>query len=414
MTPRSRPALAIAAVIFTFVIYYFTIYEFPPLAQIFLVVALGLVLFPAETGEALPWWTTGWVVAATLVLVIWWSRQRTTLSGAWKIPLTFIYAVALVTLTAQTVRPYLSAQQWLIAASLLSVLFFAGGTLVRVWSIAAAGQVLLVLSYYHFFFPPQNDVYPWTWWAAATPVVVVYATARALESWTYALPELSLFARENFRMLARAYIIIAIFGLARWIFALVPAGDQVDAFLFLGTFVLSTNVRHHSTFGVRCSFILTGIGMWLYLDTLGGQGHTMVTFLTGLAMLLFLSQAALLRHDGRSLVTPTETWALIVFSVLTGWIFISAWAWTTTGPSHLTLGWALYAFFLFIFGHLIRERRLRWCGLAVLFAAIIRVFCYDFWGLSSGYRVLTFLILALIALGVGVLLSRRGTRETLF
>jgi hypothetical protein len=408
------PALAIAGLVFTFAIYYFSIYELPPLGQVFLLVAQGLVLYPADTGEPLPWSTTAVVIAVTLILVTWWSRQRTTRSGSWTIPLTYIYAFALVGLTVETVKPYLNAQQWMVAESLLAALFFVYGSVTRVWSVAVAGQFLLALSFYHAFFTPQGNVYPWKWWAAAMPVVVVYATARAIEAWTYALPELSEFARENLRLLARAYMILAVFGVARWVFGLVPTNEQVAALLFLGTFVLSSSVRRDSTFGVRCSFILSGLGMWLYLSTAGTDGLAMATYLNGIAMLLFLSQTALLRHEGPALVTLAESWALIVFSVLTSWIFVSAWVWTGTGPSHLTIGWAVFALFLFLLGHLIRERRLRWCGLAVLVAAFVRVFGYDFWGLSSGYRVLTFLLLAIIALGVGFILLRRDTRQTLF
>jgi hypothetical protein len=410
------PALCLAALASTFVIYYFTIYEFPPLGQIFLIVAQLLVLFPMANGEELPWWTTAAVIVTTLILVTWWSRQRTTRSGSWTIPLTYFYGLALVGLVVETVRPYLDAPQWMVAESLFAALFFVYGTVTRAWSVAVAGQLLLALAFYHAFFPPNHDVYPWPWWAAALPVTIIYATALSINSWTYALPELSESWRENLRLVSRAYIILAIFGCARLIFGLVTESSQVAALLLIGTFLLSMSVRRDSTFGVRCSFILSGLGMWTYLSTAGINGLAMATYLNGIAMVLFLSQAALLRHDHekKPLVTAAESWALIVFSVLTNWIFVSTWVWTSKGPSHLTIGWAVFAFFLFLFGHLVRERRLRWCGLVVLLATFIRVFCYDFWGLSSGYRVLTFLLVAFIALGVGFILLRRETRETLF
>ena len=134
----------------------------------------------------------------------------------------------------------------------------------------------------------------------------------------------------------------------------------------------------------------------------------MATFLNGLAMLLFLAQPALLRHDGKSLVTTVESWALILFSVGTSWIFVSSWVWTRFSPGYLTMGWALFALFLFLFGLLVREHRLRWCGMAVVVAAILRVLCCDMWGLTSGYRVLTFIVLALITLGIGYIILHRS------
>ena len=118
LTDASLPvALALGALILTFSIYHFSIYELPSLAQILMLAALVLVLCPVETGEELPAWTVGWVAAATLGLVTWWSRQRMTLPGAWVGPLTYIYALALTYLAVLTVRPFLNAQDWMVAAA---------------------------------------------------------------------------------------------------------------------------------------------------------------------------------------------------------------------------------------------------------------------------------------------------------
>ena len=411
--PTLPPILAIAALTLTFAIYQVSIFELPALAQVLMIAAQLLVIFPAETGEALPWWSSAWVAAITLILVTWWSRQRTIRAGSWKTPLTFVYAFALVDLTVQAVHPYFGAQGWMVVASFLSVAFLVYGALTRTWAVAAAGQSLLALALYHFFFPPQSSTFPWTAAAAAVPVVVVFLTARATQNWLRLFPELPESYTEPIGNIACVYQVIATLGLARWIYGIVPASDQVAAFLLLGTFVLSNSVRHMSSFGVRCSFILSAVGMWLYFDTVGTDAHDMATYMNAFAMFLFLCQPALLRHDGRDLVTPLESWSLILFSVVTGWLFVSAWVWTRFSPTDLTMGWAVYAFFLFLFGQIIYERRLRWCGLLVLVAALLRLALYDLWGLSGGVLVLTFLLLAIIALGVGFLLLRLGNRHTL-
>ena len=402
------PALALVALALTLSIYVVPLFELPPLAQTLLLAAQALVLFPAETGEELPWWSAAWVAAVTLLLVTWWPRQRATRSGPWTVALTFVYALALAGLAHLAVRPYLDAQGWMIGASLLSVAFLVYGAFARVWPVAAVGQVFLALALYHFFFPPDPNVFPWTWWAAALPVMVVFATARAAHEWLRLFTEIPASWRGNLRVLVCGYQLAALVALVRWVFGIVPALDQIAAFLFLGTLVLSTSVRSRNSFGVRCSFVLSAIGMWLYLDNLQAQAHAMATFLNGLAMLLFLAQTALLRHEGKSLVAPLESWALLLFSAGTGWLFVSAWVWTRHSPGYLTMGWALYALFLFLFGLLVREHRLRWCGMAVIVAAILRVLFCDLWSLSSGYRVLTFIVLALITLGIGYIILRRS------
>jgi hypothetical protein len=427
------PALALAALTLTFAIYYVSIFELPPIAQTLLLAAQALVLFPAETGEELPWWSTAWVAAVTLLLVTWWSRQRVTRSGSWTHVLTFLYALALVDLANQAVHPYLDAQSWIIGSALLSVAFLVYGAFARVWPVAAMGQIFLVVALYHFFFPPDSGIFPWTWWAAAAPIMVVFATARAAHEWLRLFTEIPASWRVSVGLLAYGYQLVALLALVRWVFAVVPAGDQMAAFLFLGTLILSWNVRkagsHRvfgidgswsaspvhfallydpASFGVRCSFVLSALGMWLYLDNLQAQAHAMVTFLNGFAILLFLAQTALLRHEGKSIVTPLESWALILFSVGTSWIFVSAWVWIRLTPGYLTVGWALDALFLFLFGLLVRERRLRWCGMAIIVAAILRVIFCDMWSLPSGYRVLTFIVLASITLGIGYIILRRA------
>ena len=405
------PALALAALVLTFSIYQFSIYELPPIAQTLLISAQVLVLFPAETGEELPWWTTAWVAVVTLLLVTWWARQRITRTGGWTILLTFLYALALAGLAHQTIRPYLDAQGWMIGASLLSFVFLCYGAFTRVWAVAAVGQIFLALSLYHFFFPPDRNVFPWSWSAAVVPMLVAFSTGRAANNWVNLFTEIPEPWRRAMHFVACGYMLLALAALIRLVFGVVPALDQVAAFFFLGTLVLSRSVRHASAFGVRCSFALSILGMLLYFGHLAEQAHAMATFLNGLAVLLFLAQAALLRHEGKSLVTAPESWALIVFSALASWIFVSAWVWTRFSPGDLTLGWALDALLLFLFGLLVREPRLRWCGLVVIAATILRVICYDVWGLPTAYRAITLGFLALVLLGIGLVLVQRGANS---
>jgi hypothetical protein len=40
----------------------------------------------------------------------------------------------------------------------------------------------------------------------------------------------------------------------------------------------------------------------------------------------------------------------------------------------------------------------------------VRVFAVDFWGLTNGYRVLTFIVLTIITLGLGFIYARYGER----
>ncbi len=81
------------------------------------------------------------------------------------------------------------------------------------------------------------------------------------------------------------------------------------------------------------------------------------------------------------------------------------------GRSHnLTLGWALFALGLTVVGFAANERRQRWCGLGILVAAFIRVAVHDFWVFSDLMKVLTFLALTVICLGLSFLYYKFAER----
>lgn len=73
----------------------------------------------------------------------------------------------------------------------------------------------------------------------------------------------------------------------------------------------------------------------------------------------------------------------------------------------LSLLWTLYASGLMLFGVRRRHRLLRWQALALFALVIGKVFFYDLSFLSSGYRILSFLVLGALLLGVSFLYQRR-------
>ena len=118
----------------------------------------------------------------------------------------------------------------------------------------------------------------------------------------------------------------------------------------------------------------------------------------------------ILAHAARPLMTEAEGWMLVLVSALTGWVAVASMAAARWGSGAITASWAVYALLLFLAGFLLHESRPRWCGLVILLVTIIRVFAVDFWGLSAGFRVLTFLVLTLVTLGLGFLYARYPER----
>ena len=408
------PWLAVIALALTFSIYFVSLYELPPLAQTFLLIAQGLVLFPVDTGEALPRWSSLWVAAVTLAMVAWWSRQRVTRRGPWIVLLNLVYSLALVGLAYHLVRPHVDLQNWMVDASVLSFAFLVFGALTRVWPIALMGQVFLAIALYHFFLPAGDwevSPWPWAWWAVAVPLAVVFSTGRAIHGWLKVFPEMDKSWQDTLRVLAYGYQSLALAMIIRWISAAVPLPGQISAFLFLGTLLVVWNVRGRCAFGIRCGFVLSVLGLLIYLEHFqADEVRAMALYINALAILAFLAQPLLLRRHGPVLISQAERWAVILLSAGMGWIFVSAWVVSRIQPNYLTVGWALYALFLFFLGLLVHERRQRWCGLGILVAALLRVACYDMWGFSSGYRVLTLFVLTLITLGLGFIYARFAER----
>jgi Predicted membrane protein (DUF2339) len=290
----------------------------------------------------------------------------------------------------------------MITASALSLAFLFIGAASRIGSLAAAGQLFLLAAVIHFF----HSV-PTTPWAAAIPLAAVFATGRLIHGWLRTTPELTGTPRQLLRIAAFFYQLLALVMLVDALVVLVPPRSLAPLFLLLGTLVLSINTQRLKSFGVRCSFVLSGLGAVLILFA---PVHAPLTFLGTLAILSFLTQPMILAHAPRALITATESWALVLVSSLTGWVALAGEASARWGAGAITASWAVCALVLFLAGFLLHESRQRWCGLAILLVTIVRVFAVDFWGLSAGFRVLTFFVLTLVTLGLGFLYARYPDR----
>jgi len=70
-------------------------------------------------------------------------------------------------------------------------------------------------------------------------------------------------------------------------------------------------------------------------------------------------------------------------------------------PANLiTMGWGLEGIVLLLGGFLIRERALRLAGLGMLFLCILKLFVYDLRELEALGRIISFVVLGLVLLGV--------------
>jgi hypothetical protein len=414
------PDLALTALALTATIYLLPLFELPPLSQSLLVLAqlasfgLTLIVFDAPWQSDVgyiytPQWSQNIVALVTMLFVLWWPRQTRVIKGAWLAPLTWLYALAMVAFTYNSVHPHVSEQTWMMSAAGLSLVFVAFGTWNRSWSFVVSGQILLALSVYTFFHLADISVFPWTWWAALVPIAVVFLTgwvAHQLLGYAFSA---SAVLRENLRITARIYQTLAIVLLVRWIFGIVPTDEITLALFALATALVGGGALASSSYFIRAGLVLDLAGGCNYVFAGPYADVQPFTWLDAGAVALFLAQPALLRHWARELISEGESWLAIIFSSALAWLFVSN-SITGANSHNLTLGWALLALALVVLGFGARERRQRWCGLAILAAAFVRVAVHDFWGFSDVGKVITFFALTVICLGLSFLYYKFAER----
>ena len=110
-----------------------------------------------------------------------------------------------------------------------------------------------------------------------------------------------------------------------------------------------------------------------------------------LMMILFLTKEISAYFDyRRQLVVTKTTYALL----------------RNAQDVTLSLVWGLYAGILIVLGFWRRLQGLRWFGLGFLVVVILKVFSYDLSNLSTPYRILSFVVLGIILLGISWLYQR--------
>jgi hypothetical protein len=411
------PRLALASLVCVASIYVTPLVELPVLGQTLLVLAQIQLFADAIfgnhaffAGTTSPQWTRNLVALVTMAAATWCPRQKRLATKGWLTPLTAIYALGMVAFCFASFHANVTEQTWMIEAALLSLVFLAYGSWIQLWTFMAAGQILLGLSIFTFLYPDNAYSFPWTWWASILPIAVVFVTGWIVRELLPGHFAAELGTRDALRIVARIYQSIAVGLLVRWVFGVAPAPEITLSLFALGTAFICGGLFTRSSYAVRSGLMLSGVGAVHYIWAPSiTQENLTFTWVNAVAFALFLAQPALLRNWGRELISEAESWAVIIVSSASTWLFVSN-SITSYSPDNLTLGWALFALALTIVGFASNERRQRWCGLAILVAAFVRVAVHDFWGFSDLGKVVTFLALTVICLGLSFLYYKFADR----
>lgn len=80
-------------------------------------------------------------------------------------------------------------------------------------------------------------------------------------------------------------------------------------------------------------------------------------------------------------------------------------------PSYITASWIFSGVLLFLLGVLLKNKKYRWMAIVVMLISAIRLIFVDMSSIDIGYRVLVFLILAIISIAVSVLYTKYFNRQ---
>ena len=376
-------------------------------AQTFLITAQGVWLLQTSTTEPRPlWWSPVIVIAVTLALSHWWQRQRTIpLPKVATQGLQIIAALAVVGVLLVWLHPSFEPAPWLVMTSLLAVAMTIYGVATRFWFLALAGQFALVVSGFEFVEQIMHHAPPW--YFPLAPIAALLALATATTVWLArkpATPELNSVLNQTTVL----YRWIALAMSLAWVCEYVPKEHLVWTFTTLGAALfalagLRPKLETRLASGVYLTAGQIAFAARLVVET-GMPSFADVSVLLTLAAL----QAIARRRAARWPLPETAHTAMILAAGLGVWAFVWRWVVLKSGGTHfyLTASWAALAAIIFAAGFVLRERMHRWLGLAILAAAVGRVFFSDVWKLDLLARILSFMALGVVLLVLGFIYNK--------
>ncbi|MGO9097458.1 MAG: DUF2339 domain-containing protein [Bryobacteraceae bacterium] len=202
-------------------------------------------------------------------------------------------------------------------------------------------------------------------------------------------------------------VILARFELGR---TLVVAGWAVLGLvlLFCGTRYRNRDLRHQSYLLAALTFVRSWNTNFYIPESFGG---VRTRILTGAAVVAsffiaeFIARRPESYRDGEPSPTLVDLHARKLFSLLAS-VLLAVLIFYEISGSLLTVAWGLEGLLVLLIGFPTRERVLRLSGLALFTFCVLKLFAYDLRELDTPNRILSFVVLGLLLLGVSWIYTR--------
>jgi hypothetical protein len=163
--------------------------------------------------------------------------------------------------------------------------------------------------------------------------------------------------------------------------------------------VVSMALWFRSRFIVVINTILFMVLLIVYLSTPGSHSPTNFSF-----MLVALITARFINWKKERLNIKTDL--IRNLYLLFGFVMTLIAFYHAVPASYITVSWIFTALLFFIVGRLINNIKYRWLAIASLVASGIKLIFIDMSDIDIGFRVLVFLLLAIISISVSILYTK--------
>ena len=378
-TPWVPVWFAGAAVLLTASIHWLRTRELTLFGQGYLVAAHFYWLLGRSGWAELPAWRPVLLLAATLAVLHWWTRQ--TVLGDRKLAENFETGCAftVVTLLYSWLHAHCTPPQWLVVSSALALGVSGYGAATRAWRLAATGQVFTLVALVNFFrhiADPRGDD-----WAVALALVAMLlltagASVLALRHWT---DKFSADTRAALQVGVTIYFWVAFAMLVVMAFRYVPAAQRPWTFALGGGALFAFAGWQKFARPLMASGIAMGLALLALLGPRVLQ-EELVTIPNLFAMLLPLALQQVARRMPERFLMPANAHAAVVL-VAGGflWLQLTRWLLPERDGHFFSVAWSVLGPVFLAAGLWLRERTYFVLGVACLLAALVRMVFHDAW-----------------------------------
>lgn len=371
--------LAGAALLLTVSVHWLRTRELTLFGQGYLLLAHGYWLFGNGGWAELPAWRPTLLLAATLVVLHWWTRQSVVGDRKLAGTLEAGCAAAIVALLFAWVPAHCTAQQWLVASSALAMGVTGYGAATRAWRLAAAGQIFTVVAAVNFsrhLVESRGD----DWFAAFAPIAMLGLTAGtvawAARRWAAILTDE---VRGILSVAVPVYFWTTFAMVVAMVCTYVPVRQRPWTFALLGGALFALAGWQRRPQPLLASGLALGLGLLSLLST-SVTGDGLFTVPNLLAVLLPLGLQAIARRAPERFSVPAN-WHVAVVLIAGGflWLHLTRWLLPQRDGHYFTVAWSLLGPAFFAAGLWLRERTYFVLGLGCLGVALARLAFHDVW-----------------------------------